>query len=68
MLISGAGRVAKAFFAETPGGYRPGWTIEQLAGRIEVIGSAAETLCFPVVSSGFCDHLRYNFEMARKGA
>ena len=35
MLISMAGRVAKAFIAETEGVYRPSWSIDDVANEID---------------------------------
>ena len=67
MLISIAGRIARAFAAETPGVYRPAWTIEQVAEQIDAIRNTVEPVIFPVVPSGHVDHLRYSFEMAVKG-
>ncbi|MFD8099230.1 SDR family NAD(P)-dependent oxidoreductase, partial [Nocardia fluminea] len=34
MLVSIAGRVARAFIAETPGVYQPSWSIEEVGARI----------------------------------
>jgi len=65
MLIAVAGRIARAFAAETPGVYCPSWTIEQVAERIDAIRSSEEPVVFSVVPSGHVDHLRYSFEMAR---
>src|SRR4029077_20531520 len=67
MLISIAGRVARAFVAETPGVYRPSWSIEQVAEQLAAIRNADAPKIFPVLPSGFVDHLRYSFEMAKKG-
>lgn len=67
MLISAAGRVAKAYVAETPGVFHPQWSIEQVAGELEAICNATEPLVFPPVPTGFYDHLKYSFEMAKKG-
>jgi len=67
MLSSMAGRVARAFAAETPGVYRPSWTIEQMAEEIDAIRNTDNPLIFPPVPSGHVDHLRYSFEMASKG-
>lgn len=64
MMISMAGRMARAFAAETPGVYRPAWTIEQVAADIDAIRDTDTPLVFPVVPSGHVDHLRYSFEMA----
>jgi hypothetical protein len=68
MLVSMAGRVARAFAGETPGVYRQSWSIEQVGENIDAIRSTAEPVIFPVVPSGHVDHLRYSFEMARRGA
>ena len=67
MLIAGAGRVARAYVAETPGVYRPGWTIEQVGEEIGAIRESDEPLLFPPVPTGHLDHLRYTFAMATKG-
>ncbi len=64
MLISIAGRVAKAYFAETRGVYRPSWSIEDVAEQIGVIRNADSPIVFPVVPTGHVDHIRYSFEMA----
>lgn len=67
MLIGIAGRIARAFAAETPGVYRPEWSIEDVAEQIEAIRNTDEPVIFPVVPSGHVDHLRYSFEMASRG-
>ena len=64
MLISMAGRMARAFTVESSGVYRPEWTIEQVAKDIEAIRNSEEPLVFPPVPSGHIDHLRYSFGMA----
>ena len=66
MLSSGAGRIARAFPAESPGVYQPSWTIEQVGERIEAIRKADQPLVFAPVPSGHMDHLRYSFVMASK--
>ncbi len=66
MLIAMAGRVARAFAAETPGVYRPAWTIEQVAEQIDAIRNTAAPVIFPAVPSGHADHIRYSFEMATR--
>jgi NAD(P)-dependent dehydrogenase (short-subunit alcohol dehydrogenase family) len=68
MLISMAGRAARAYVAESPGVYRPAWSIEQVAENIDAIRSTEAPVIFPVVPSGHVDHLRYSFEMAKRGA
>ncbi len=67
MLVAMGGRVARAFVAETPGVYRPSWTIEQVAGEIDAIRNADSPVIFPPVPHGELDHLLYGFDMARKG-
>ena len=67
MLISAAGRVARAYAAETRGVYQPEWNIEQVAERMDEIRSTSEPLLFPPVPSGHLDHLLYSFEMANTG-
>jgi NAD(P)-dependent dehydrogenase (short-subunit alcohol dehydrogenase family) len=68
MLVSIAGRVARAFIGETPGVYQPSWSIEQVAGQIDAIRDTRSPWIFPVVPSGHVDHIRRSFEMAKKGA
>ncbi|HME77147.1 MAG TPA: SDR family NAD(P)-dependent oxidoreductase [Mycobacterium sp.] len=65
MLVAIAGRVAKAVVAETPGIYRPSWTIEEVGEQIDAIRDTAGPLVFPVVPDGHNEHIRYSFEMAR---
>jgi NAD(P)-dependent dehydrogenase (short-subunit alcohol dehydrogenase family) len=65
MLISAAGRVARAYVAETPGVYRPAWTIEDMAAQIDAVRNTQAPLVFPPVPWGQLDHLRYSFGMAR---
>ena len=67
MLVSIAGRVAKAFVAETRGVYRPSWTIDEVGEHIEAIRRTDAPLILPVLPYGFGEHIRYSFEMARKG-
>jgi NAD(P)-dependent dehydrogenase (short-subunit alcohol dehydrogenase family) len=68
MLVSIAGRVARAFVAETPGVYRPLWSIEQVDEQLAAIRNTDAPLIFPVVPSGFVNHLTYSFEMAKKAS
>ena len=67
MLISAAGRVARAYVAESPGVYRPVWSIEDVAGQIDAIRSTNGAQIFQVVPSGHIEHLRYSFGMAAGG-
>ncbi|RLT98709.1 SDR family NAD(P)-dependent oxidoreductase [Ketobacter sp.] len=67
MLVSIAGRIARAYAAETKGVFKPAWTIEQVAEQIAAIRDPENSLVFPPVPTGHLDHLRYSFEMASKG-
>ncbi len=67
MLVSLAGRVARAFTAETKGVYQPSWTIEDVARQIDRIRNTDDQVVFPVVPHGHVAHLLYSFEMATKG-
>ena len=68
MLVSIAGRVAKAFIAETPGVYHPSWSIEQVSEQIAAIRNTDAPWILPSVPSGFVDHLRRSFEIAKKAS
>ena len=64
MLVSIAGRVARAFIAESPGVYRHSWSIEDVAREMDTIRNTDAPVVFPVVPSGHVDHIRYSFGMA----
>lgn len=66
MLVSIAGRVARAYVAETPGVYRPAWTIEEVAEQMPAIRDSEGQVVFPTLT-GFGDHIGYSFDMARRG-
>ncbi|HKP60692.1 MAG TPA: SDR family NAD(P)-dependent oxidoreductase [Polyangiales bacterium] len=66
MLIALAGRVARAFIAETPGVYQPAWTIEDVGERLAAIRDTASPLIFPPLPSGHVEHLKYSFGLAKK--
>lgn len=66
MLVSAAGRVARALIGETPGVYQPAWTIEQVGARMAAIRDKTAVLDFGL--HGHVEHLRYSFEMAKQGA
>jgi NAD(P)-dependent dehydrogenase (short-subunit alcohol dehydrogenase family) len=66
MLISMAGRVARAFIAETVGVYRPSWSIDDVANQIDAIRDTAQQWMFPA-GAGYLEHLQRSFDMARKG-
>jgi hypothetical protein len=64
MLIALAGRVARAVVSETPGVYRPSWSIADVGDHIAAIRDASDPVVFPVVPDGHGDHIRYSFAMA----
>jgi NAD(P)-dependent dehydrogenase (short-subunit alcohol dehydrogenase family) len=66
MLISAAGRVARAYVAETQGVYLPEWSIEDMAKQIDAIRATDSPLLFEPVPSGQLDHLKHSFMMASK--
>jgi NAD(P)-dependent dehydrogenase (short-subunit alcohol dehydrogenase family) len=68
ILIALAGRVARAVVAETPGVYRPSWSIAEVGEHIAAIRDASEPVIFPVVPDGHGDHIRYSFGMAVQNA
>ncbi len=67
MLISVAGRVARAFVTETEGVYHPSWTIESVGEEIDAIRDPAKQWTFAPVPHGHREHLIKSFEMARQG-
>jgi NAD(P)-dependent dehydrogenase (short-subunit alcohol dehydrogenase family) len=67
MLVSIAGRVAKAFIGETVGVYQPSWTIDQIGEQMAAIGKTDQPWILPVVPSGHIDHIRRSFGMAVAG-
>lgn len=64
IMVALAGRVARAYIAETRGVYRPAWTIEDVAQNLAEIRDTAHQIVFPVVPDGHADHIRYSFGMA----
>jgi hypothetical protein len=67
MLIAIAGRVARAAIMESPGVYRPSWSLEAVAAAAVEIRDMRESLEFPVVPGAHADHIRYSFGMADHG-
>jgi NAD(P)-dependent dehydrogenase (short-subunit alcohol dehydrogenase family) len=65
MLVSMAGRVARAYVAETEGSYRPNWTIDDVAENLDAIRDTSREWILPPVPSGYFDHLQRSFDMAR---
>lgn len=68
MLASIAGRVARMYLAETPGVYRPSWTIEQVGEQIDAIRDANDPWLLPVVPSGHVDHIMKSFAIATENS
>lgn len=67
MYVAMAGRLARAWVAESEGAYKPSWTIEQVAESIDAIRSGGGPLEFTPVPDGQLDHLLYGFKMASEG-
>lgn len=67
LLVSIAGRVARAYIAETPGVYRPSWSIEDVAAQIDAIRDTHDSWILPPVPSGFPEHIGRSFSMATEG-
>ena len=66
MIAAIGGRVARVFIAETPGVYRPSWTIEDVDHAMPAIHDKADVLDFGL--HGHVGHIGYSFAMARKGS
>src|SRR6201999_1181538 len=49
VFVALAGRVARAVIAESPGVYRPSWTVEDVAEHLEEIRDTEAPLIFPAV-------------------
>ncbi|HUD27229.1 MAG TPA: SDR family NAD(P)-dependent oxidoreductase [Novosphingobium sp.] len=69
MIASIAGRVARAFIAETRGVYQPAWTIDEVAAAAEAFQDKGpenpQLLDFGL--HGHVGHIGYSFDMARSG-
>jgi NAD(P)-dependent dehydrogenase (short-subunit alcohol dehydrogenase family) len=68
ILIALGGRMARAALVESPGVYRPSWTIDAVAAEIDTIRDIADPLHFAPGEFGFGKHLGYSFGMAKQGA
>ncbi|WP_232006046.1 SDR family NAD(P)-dependent oxidoreductase [Mycobacterium sp. 852013-50091_SCH5140682] len=66
VFVAIAGRVARAIVSETPGVYRPEWTIEEVGEHLEAIRDVSRPVTFPVVPDGHADHIRYSFSAAAR--
>jgi len=65
MIAAIGGRVARVFVAETPGVYRPSWTVDDVHRAMPAIFDKTEVLDFGL--HGHVGHIMYSFDMARKG-
>jgi NAD(P)-dependent dehydrogenase (short-subunit alcohol dehydrogenase family) len=65
--IAMAGRMARAYFAETRGVVRDKWTIEQIAENLDAIRDEADSLVFPT-ATGFTEHISRTLQMAKAGS
>jgi NAD(P)-dependent dehydrogenase (short-subunit alcohol dehydrogenase family) len=68
IFIALAGRVARAVITETPGVYRPSWSIEEVGEHIDAIRDTSDPVVFPVVPDGHGDHIRYSFSLGAQEA
>jgi NAD(P)-dependent dehydrogenase (short-subunit alcohol dehydrogenase family) len=66
IYASAAGRIARAFLAESRGVYQPSWNMEQIAAQIDAIRDEANPVIFAPAPDGQLDHLLYSFKMARE--
>ena len=64
MLVSMAGRVARAFIAETEGVFKPEWTIDSVADNIDAIRDQGRQWSLPPLPSGYMEHMQRSFAMA----
>lgn len=68
ILSAMAGRLSRMYLAETPGVYRPSWTVDEVGAHMDAIRDTTnEQWILPPVPTGQPDHIRRSFEMARKG-
>ncbi len=65
MIVSTAGRVARAFITESEGVHDADWTIDKVGERIDAIRDPGRQWTFHPVENGFGQHLERSFAMAR---
>ena len=69
MFIALAGRVARAVIAESPGVYRPSWTIEDVGDDISTRSeNSRRRWSFRSCPTGTTEHIRYSFGLAHRSA
>jgi hypothetical protein len=66
MLVSIAGRVAKAYVAESKGIYRGDWDIDRVGEQMSATRDTDNSVIFPVVPDGHKEHILYSFAMATR--
>lgn len=66
-FVAIAGRIARAAVVESPGVYRPSWTVEEVGEQMDRIRDLSEPVIFPVVPDGHADHIRYSFGRTAEG-
>jgi NAD(P)-dependent dehydrogenase (short-subunit alcohol dehydrogenase family) len=67
LYVSVAGRIARAFVAETPGVYRPDWTIDSIADNLAAIRDPAGQWTLHPAENAFAEHLTRSFAMVDAG-
>lgn len=67
VFVAIAGRVARVVVSESPGVYRPEWTIEEVDANVDAIRDMSAPVSFPVVPDGHGAHIRYSFDRAAHG-
>ncbi len=67
MLVSMAGRVARAMVAETEGVFLPEWSIDSVAAHLDEIRDTNRLWTLPVLPSGFNEHMQRSFAMTLEG-
>ncbi len=63
MLAAGAGRVARAYIAETVGTYQPAWTMAQVGEQMAAIRNNEGVFDYGL--HGYGEHLKFTFGMAK---
>jgi NAD(P)-dependent dehydrogenase (short-subunit alcohol dehydrogenase family) len=66
LFIALAGRVARAVIAESPGMWRPSWTVEDVGQHLDAIRNIEAPLIFPVLPDGHDQHIRHSFGLANR--
>lgn len=61
VLVALAGRMARVVTVESPGVYRPSWTIEEVDAHLDAIRDLSAPVIFAPVPDGHGEHLRYSF-------